>query len=256
MKQIGAGLVLALLALSGLSLGRTAPPSQPPVPGRGPVWANGHEVHGEPRFTVRDSVLYYQGTYRYYPLHEATKPGPPSSDSIARCSVMAEAQAAADDSAQTPLEWARRYVEVLRAHPEVVDSCSGSDHLIEIKFISTPVLHAVEVPQSFPIELPDPSTFGTRDNVIQSKMNEFYDAYNAGAWILFGGEPGHTYYTFIPRGLQPQFIAVLDAIQESAAGGLEGDALRQAARQSDVGDILLRHQDFLRDLLKACEARR
>lgn len=250
MKQLGACLVLVLLWFAGPDLAQTAPPSESPVSGRGPVWANGHEVNGEPRFTVLDSVLYYLDTYRYYPLHDRKMHVRPKPAAIARFNIMEEARTAADQGSQTPLDWARRYLQILWAHPEIVDSCSVTDCSIEIKFVGTPILHAIEIPQRFPIERP---RLATRDDAIRSKQDEFLDAYNAGAWILFGGEPGHAYYTFVPRGMQVQFITLVDAVRELADGGLAGDALAEAVSRLDVGDTPLGHEDFVRDLLRACE---
>lgn len=218
--------------------------SEPTLADRGPVWAYGTEVNGEPWFEEREGVAYYQGVYQYWP--RAPRPGgteilsvPPEA-SIAY-QILSEASAASY-GAKTQAEWAACYEQVLEVHRNVVISYTTTDRTITIQFAGVPFACVIGSPFS---STRSGQTASDPDSTRQAQIERFWKFYNNGSWIFWGSD----YFTVVPPVWQGKTIAAIDQIVALVESDLTGDALQSAINRVDVKNTALEEDNFLRDLI-------
>ncbi len=239
--------LLALLTLSGCS-SQTQATEPPTEQVRGPLWAYGTEVAGEPWFDVRDGIAYYQGVVQYWPRlpREDGLPDPPElwpSDPFQKAHLLLTQANARAATAQTRYEWLEGWVGTLEQHRDVAEDFDIGWSEITIQFEGLPDVLVKTIPTQFPV--PQPKAVD-RDEAVQQQIDRFMKKYQEGCWILIGSD----YLTFVPPQRQQKTVEAIDAVNALIDQGLAGPELKEAVTSIDVQDTPLEDDSkFLRDLM-------
>jgi hypothetical protein len=240
-----------------LGEGDVPPSSEPgddfPVPAsdgpRGPVWAYGTEVPGDPWFEDRDGISYYHGVYQFFPRKRQpppTIPPLPAADLAAK-QVLDEAWAAAR-KVTTRSEWLRLYTQVLDTHRDVVESYTRGSRGVVIEFADVPFPYSI----SCPIDSPQSGRRAANpDSIRREEIDEFWHYYKEGCWIIWGVD----YFMLVPPARQPKTTVAINRLMAFKASNLTGAALARAVATIDIRDTALQDHDFVRDLMTPQEGR-
>ncbi len=247
-------------AAPGGSSGAPATASLPPsTAGRGPVWAYGEEVHGDPWFETRGDTLYYQGKYPYYPrrpnwaalaAYRAANPDRPETEAEKAAWRVWSLAGAATKTARSEEEWFRLFTGVLDQHRDIVTKYEINGDAIMAWFaeVAAPMGTSAPRPGHYPPSAQPRRQYRDRATVRKDEEKRFWSSYRHGDWFCFGDR----YTAVVPPTGHPEMVAAIDSLDALVASGLKGDALR-----SEIISLHLDHElepeEFLRDLLDQAE---
>jgi len=238
--------LLLLLPIFMIGCSSESLASQPETSERGPVWAYGAEVNGEPWFDVHDGVAHYQGEVQYYPrLPLEDQSGAVVVEKRVRDAhnVLVAATTEAN-RAFTPSGYVTSYCQELDKYEgSIVTSYHVQWNEIIIRFKDWGIDYHQGIPLTFPA-----TQWQGRDpgDALEEQVERFWTRYDEGNWICWGSD----YFMIVPREWQQRSADAIDQVNQLIDSGLRGDALQAAVDQIDVKDTPLKEPGFLRDLLK------